>query len=66
MIPEHRRAGWVDQDFIDSDSDDDVRRYLNTSWSRSKRDKKYSSSEYTRLKKKGLTNLQAYVASYNK
>ena len=66
MIPESRRGTWVSEDFIDSDSDDDVRRYLHASWKRRTREKKTESKEYTRLKKKGLTKLQAYVAAYNK
>ena len=66
MIPESRRAGWVNEDFVDSDSDIDVSPYLRSAWNKKRKNRQFEHKEFSRLKTKGLTKLQAYVASHNK
>lgn len=69
MIPESRKLTWRDEGFpLDSDeeADDLIRRHLHRSWKSRKDRKKTESEVYTRLKKEGLTHIQAYVAVYNK
>lgn len=69
MIPESRRLTWNDDGFpfeIESDTDERIRRDIHRRWKRARENKKTQSKEYSRLKERGLTDLQAYVASYNK
>jgi len=69
MIPESRRLIWNDDGYpfeIESDTDERIRRDIHRRWKRAREDKKAQFKEYSRFKKRGLTHLQAYVASHNK
>lgn len=69
MIPESRKLTWRDEGFpLDSDeeADERVRRDLHHSWKVRKNRKAAESEVYTRFKKEGLTDIQAYVATYRK
>jgi len=68
MIPESRRAGWVNEDLVDSESDSDlyVSHELRSDWSRKRRNTKWAREDFLRFKKIGLTDIQAYVAAYHK
>lgn len=69
MIPESRKLTWRDEGFpLDSDeeADEHIRRHLHELWTFRKNRKKTESEVYTRFKKEGLTDIQAYVATYRK